>query len=253
MIAQMEVRHLSFSVGAQTILDDVSLSLAPRHLTGIIGPNGSGKSTLLRFLSRHLPSTQAVFWDGQPVESIDRKEYAKSVAVMAQQSMAIAPELTVEQVVLMGRYPYKALFSGYAPQDYDIARRALEESGAAAYRTKCIGTLSGGERQRALIAKALAQEPELLLLDEPTNHLDAKYKLRLMELLAAFKQRGTAAVVLHDIALAARFCDDIIVMKGGRCRAKGPADAVLTTALLEEVFEVPFFSAVHDGLRYVYC
>ena len=248
----LEVRRLSYRVKDREILKNISFSLEEKGLTGIVGPNGCGKSTLLAHLSRRLPSENSVFYQNTAVEKIPRSDYAKEVAVMVQQNGGLSGDLLALQVALMGRYPFKSRFAGYTKDDYAITERALAEVGADYLAHKRIGTMSGGELQRVLIAKAFAQQPKLLLLDEPTNHLDVKHKLTLMKQLARYKDNAAVLIILHDISLAARFCDTVIVMKSGEFFAHGAAADILTPATLEKVFEVPFYRSEQEGRTYLY-
>lgn len=247
---KLDVRHLAYSVKGHAILHDVSFHAEGRSLAGIIGPNGCGKSTLLSHISRRLFSRQSVFLDEQPAESFSHCDYARMVAVMMQQREDVTAELLAEDVVLMGRYPYKERFRDYSAEDRRIVRHVMEETGAISLLGKEIGEMSGGERQRLWIAKALAQQPELLLLDEPTNHLDVKYKIALMEELKRFQ--GTAVIVLHDLSLAARYCDTVAIMKAGRIIIQGKTADVMTPERLSSVFDVPFYTAEHNHRPYIY-
>lgn len=248
----LSVKNLSYRVGEKEILHDVSFDVEEGSMTCIVGPNGCGKSTLLSHISRKLPSKMNIYYKGKEIEEIPRKEYAREVAVMVQQGMGMVGELHAEEVVLMGRYPFKERFRDYSKHDFEIVRRVMEETGAMPLQGEEMRHMSGGEKQRVLITKAFAQEPQLLLMDEPTNHLDVKYKLQLMENLKAFHQHGTVVVVLHDLSLAARYCDYVVLMKKGRLIEKGRTEDILTPEKLGETFEVPFHSTVHDGKRYLY-
>ena len=249
----LEVKNLSYHVGSKAILRDISFSVEEGSMTCIVGPNGCGKSTLLSHISRKLPSEQCIFYKGEAIETIPRKQYAREIAVMVQQGMGMVGELRAEEVVLMGRYPFKERFRDYSKKDFEIVRQVMEETGATPLRGEEMKHMSGGEKQRVLIAKAFTQQPQLLLMDEPTNHLDVKYKLQLMENLKKFHQHGTVVVVLHDLSLAARYCDHVVLMKKGRLIEKGRTEDILTSEKLGDVFEVPFHSAIHDGKRYLYC
>lgn len=249
----LEVRHLSYRVGNREILHDLSFRVEEGSMTCIVGPNGCGKSTLLGHISGRLKSHGSVFYRGKALEAYDRKEYARETAVMVQQSMEMTGELRAEQVVLMGRYPFKSRFGDYGKKDHEIVQHIMEETGALPLWGREMKYISGGEKQRVLIAKALAQEPRLLLMDEPTNHLDVKYKIGLMETLKQFHQHGTVLIVLHDLSLAARYCDHAIMMKAGHIVDQGFTEQVLTVSKLEEVFEVPFYTALHEGQRFLYC
>jgi ABC-type cobalamin/Fe3+-siderophores transport system ATPase subunit len=246
----LEIRHLDYQIGSHRILKDICTSFPEHTVTGIVGPNGSGKSTLLAHICRLHPSTNKIFLHNLPVESISPRLYARQVAVLSQQRDNLASELLAHDVVLMGRYPYKERFSDYTAQDRAIAQEIIERTGLVPLADTKIGYMSGGEKQRVFIAKTLAQEPEILLLDEPTNHLDVKYKLALMQELRRFN--GTVAIVLHDLSLAARFCDRAIVMENGSIVAQGETKEVLTAERLQQVFEVPFHAIEQDGTYYLY-
>ncbi len=247
---KLTVQHLSCVISGREILHDISFSAEGKTLTGIIGPNGCGKSTLLAHISHRLPSKNAIFLDSRAAESIDRRTYARTVAVMAQQREEPSPSLLAEDVVLMGRYPYKERFQDYTAHDRNVAMAMMKKTGAAPLIGKAIGAMSGGERQRVWIAKTLAQEPELLLLDEPTNHLDVKYKIALMEELRHFE--GTAVIVLHDLSLALRYCDQVLLMKEGHLLAAGKTETLMTPENLKTLFDVPFYTACHDRRHYIY-
>lgn len=246
----LEIKHLDYQIGKKQILKDICTCFPEHTVTGIVGPNGSGKSTLLAHICRLLPSSDKIFLQGIPIESIPPKLYARQVAVLSQLRENLAAELLARDVVLMGRYPYKERFADYSATDKTIARQMIERTGLTALADTMIGHMSGGEKQRVFIAKALAQEPDILLLDEPTNHLDVKYKLALMQELRHFN--GTVAIVLHDLSLAARYCDRAIVMERGQVVAQGQTRQVLTANLLQKVFEVPFHAIEHDDTYYLY-
>lgn len=249
----LEIRHLSYKAGNKEILHDLSFTVEEGSMTCIVGPNGCGKSTLLSHVSGKIRSRGRVFYKGKAIESYDRKEYAREVAVMVQQSMEMTGELKAEDVVLMGRYPFKDRFSSYSKEDHEIVESVMKETGSMALWGQEMKHMSGGEKQRVMIAKAFAQKPRLLLLDEPTNHLDVKYKIGLMETLKKFHTHGTVLVVLHDLSLAARYCDHAIMMKAGHIVDQGTVEDVLTVSKLENIFEVPFYTALHEGARFLYC
>ena len=247
------VENLSYQVGGKEILGNISFSVEEGSMTCIVGPNGCGKSTLLSHLSRRLPSKHTVFYKGTPVEHIPRSAYAKEVAVMVQQGFGMVGELKAEEVVLTGRYPFKDRFSDYSDTDYKIVEKVMKETGAFSLYGQEMKHMSGGEKQRVLIAKAFAQNPQLLLMDEPTNHLDVKYKLALMEHLKKFHTHGTVIIVLHDLSLAARYCDHAVIMKAGQIVDQGPTDHVLTAEKMSRLFEVPFYHSVHEEKHFLYC
>ena len=192
----IEIRHLSYAIRGNRILKDISLTFPRGKITGIIGPNGCGKSTLLAHVARLRPSRETIFIDGTPVETIPAADYARKLAVLAQRHLQMAAELSVRDVVLMGRYPYKERFQSYSPHDIEVAETVMQQFRILSMAEKKIGRLSGGELQRVFVAKALAQDPEVLLLDEPTNHLDMESKEILERAIRAFP--GTVLYVSHD-------------------------------------------------------
>ncbi|MEU2026649.1 ABC transporter ATP-binding protein [Streptomyces sp. NPDC016469] len=227
---------VSREAGGRLLLDGVTLAPEPGTTVGLIGPNGSGKSTLLRILAGVLaPHAGVVTLDGGSLTAVGRRAVARRVAVVDQHAVT-QDELRVLDVVRLGRIPHRRAWS--APTDADAAAvdEALERTGLTGRRDQSWHTLSGGERQRVQIARALAQQPRELLLDEPTNHLDIQHQLDLLSLVASLPL--TAVVALHDLNLAAMFCDQIVVLSGGRAVAGGPPGQVITEQLIEDVYRV---------------
>ena len=249
----IEIKDLSYTIGKKEILKNISFIVNKGSMTCIVGPNGCGKSTLLAHISRRFLSRNSIYYKGRAVETIPRKEYAKEVAVMVQQGFGMAGDLKAEDVFLMGRYPFKGRFSDYTKEDHQIAERVMIETGASILSGREMQHMSGGEKQRILIAKAFTQKPQLLLMDEPTNHLDVKYKLSLMEHLKRFHQQGTVIVVLHDLSLAARYCDHAVVMRAGKVIDFGKVENTITAEKMSRLFEVPFYKAVHEDQQFLYC
>jgi iron complex transport system ATP-binding protein len=235
---EAKLENLSFEAAGKRILDRVSLEAGGRKTIGLLGPNGSGKTSLLRHVYRECPSRGAVFIDGEDIAGLSRKSLAKKISVLTQQMDQIDRNLTVEEIVTLGRYPHKSFGESYDREDAAIVDRLLKANGLDELRRQTLETLSGGEAQRAMLAKALAQEPKMLVLDEPTNHLDVKYRVELMRFLKTFP--GLVIVTLHDFTLAANFCDYLYVLKGGRLQGEGPPGEICTDVFLSEVFEVPF-------------
>ncbi|MEU8891002.1 ABC transporter ATP-binding protein [Streptomyces sp. NPDC048442] len=227
---------LTWSVGGKAVVRDVSLEVAPGETVALIGPNGSGKSSLLRCLAGlRTPDTGCVSYDGQDVRGWSARRIARRVAFV-EQAVDVGSELRVAEVVGLGRTPFRSRWGGASATDLAVVAAALERVGLTELADREWKALSGGERQRAHLARALAQRPYAVLLDEPTNHLDVKHQLELMELLSASGQ--TVLVALHDLSLAARYCDRLLLMQGGRLVAAGAPADVLTGSLLAEVFEV---------------
>lgn len=240
---RIEVSNLCFSAGKKRILDGVSAAFEGHRIYGIIGPNGCGKTTLLRHIYRQYPARGHIRVDGRPLETCAARDYARRVAVMMQSYPEA--DLRVAEVVQSGRYPYKRVMVPYGREDEAITERVLRQTRLWDLRNRRIHTLSGGERQRVMIARCLVQQPEVILLDEPTNHLDIRYRLELMETLRAFD--GMVIITLHDLNLAARYCDYIYVMKDGRIATSGlPADA-LRPEILNATFDTKIPAIDHDG------
>jgi iron complex transport system ATP-binding protein len=228
---------------ASRILRAVSLAARPGEFVGLVGPNGSGKSSLLRCAFRfNAPLAGTIRLDGEDVWKQTPKWLALRAAVVLQEF----PEdfgLTVLDVVYMGRTPHKRLFGGDTPDDAAIVDAALEQVGMSAHRDRNFDTLSGGEKQRVLLARALAQQPRLLILDEPTNHLDLQHQIAL---LALVRRMGiTTLATIHDLNLAAAYCDRLYVIHRGEIVAHGTPHEVITESLLADVFGVAAIVDAH--------
>ncbi|XVV13984.1 ABC transporter ATP-binding protein [Actinoplanes sp. CA-131856] len=236
---------LSWRYGANPVLDGVDVVARPGRVLGLIGPNGSGKTTLLRLLYGALRSpTGAVTVDDTVLKDLSPRETARRIAVVVQESGG-ETALTVAEMVLLGRGPHLSTFQRAGAGDHVIAADCLDRVGATHLAARAFGGLSGGERQRVLIARALAQEATHLLLDEPTNHLDIRYQHEILHLV---RKLGTCSiVVLHDLNLAARYCDDLVLLGGGDVVAAGPADTVLDPAILEPVYGIGIKRLDLDG------
>lgn len=234
----MEIRTdaLHAMLGGTEILHGIDFTAGDRSLVGVIGPNGSGKSTLLKCIYRVLkPSAGAVFVDGQPLSEYRVRDSAKKIAVLAQHNFYNF-EFTVQDVVLMGRAPHKRALERDSAADFKIVHEAMKRVGVAPLRDRLFSTLSGGEQQRVLLARALAQQTPCLILDEPTNHLDIKYQLELLDLVRSLDRTVIAAI--HDLNIAAMYCDTIFVMQSGHIVAAGAPRDVLTRSLIRSVYEV---------------
>jgi iron complex transport system ATP-binding protein len=219
---------------------EVSFTVAPGEVVGIVGPNGSGKTTVLRAVTRvHRPRSGRVLLDGQDIYALPARQAALALAVVTQNGH-VDFDVSVQELVLMGRHPHLRGLRGEGPDDFRACRRALELTDTAGLGQRLVATLSGGERQRVELARALAQEPRLLVLDEPTAHLDIAYQLEVMELVAALNVREgmTVLMVIHDLNLAARFCHRLILLKEGRVCANGHPEVVLTAPVVEEVYGI---------------
>lgn len=222
------------------VVRDVSLAVGGGEMLAIAGPNGSGKSTLLGLLSGVLePSAGQVLLDGRDLRTIDRREVARSIAVVPQDAAMTFP-FTVAETVLMGRAPHRGRFGLESPRDVAVAERAMERTGVGAFAGRPVTELSGGERQRVVVARALAQEPRLLLLDEPTTHLDLRHATAVLDLLAELNVADGVAVVavLHDLTSAALHFGRIAFLQAGRLVAEGPPAEIVEEAMIRRVFEV---------------
>ena len=235
-------RNLTWGVRHKTIVADVSLSVAPGETLGLIGPNGSGKSSLLRLLAGlRRPDSGRVEINGQDIARVSRKALSRQVAFV-QQSAATDSNVTVADVVRLGRTPHRSAFAGWSGADEAAVTAALSRVDMASRRTQAWQTLSGGERQRVQIARALAQSPRVMFLDEPTNHLDIHHQIEILRVVRDLDL--TSIIALHDLNLAAMFCDRIVVLREGAVCACGTPRAVLTQDILRDVFRV---SARIDG------
>ncbi|WP_435601376.1 ABC transporter ATP-binding protein [Streptomyces sp. C10-9-1] len=241
--AALSVEHLTLSAGARRVVQDVSLAAAPGEVIGLVGPNGSGKSSLLRAVYRVLrPDEGRIRVDGDDPWEMSARTLARTLAAVVQDPGA-AFDLTVRDVVAMGRTPHKRLLDGDTAEDARLVASALSAVDAEDLADRGFDRLSGGERQRVLIARALAQEPALLVMDEPTNHLDVRHQLQVLGLVRRLP--ATVLVALHDLNLAAYYCDRIHVLQAGRIVASGTPAEVLTPRLLEEVYGVVGEVRVH--------
>lgn len=232
----IQTDNIQVSFGSKTILQDISLAIQDKEFVGIIGPNGSGKSTFLKCLYRVLqPNGGKIFFDGTEMSSLSHRDTALKMAVVAQHS-TVNFDFSVLEMVLMGRSPYKGLLDRDKIDDYEIARYALEQVGLSDFESRNFNTLSGGEQQRVILARALAQRTECLVLDEPTNHLDIKYQLELMTIVKRLD--ATVVSAIHDLNLAAIYCDRIIALKDGHIVCSGTPQDVLSPDTIRHIYGV---------------
>jgi iron complex transport system ATP-binding protein len=232
--------NLDFYFGTQKILDKISFKGKESNFIGIIGPNGSGKTTLLKTFSRLLePQGGIIYLNGAKISNLSYREVAKNLSTVPQDT-AVNFDFTAFEVVKMGRTPHIGRFQRERPLDIKIAEKTMRQTKTHMLKERPINTLSGGERQKVIIAKALAQQPAVLLLDEPTANLDIRNQVEIMDLIReAVLEKGIAAIMaIHDINLAARYCDEIALLKEGRIFAKGPPKLALTPDNIKEVFGI---------------
>jgi iron complex transport system ATP-binding protein len=243
----LEARTLRFSYGENVVVDGVSFAVAAGEMLGILGPNGSGKSTLLRLLSGVLaPAAGSVSVHGHPLAGYSRRQLAQAIAVVPQETVIEFP-FSVTEVVLMGRSPHLGGFAFEGDRDVEVARRAMERTGVLDLAHRSIHELSGGERQRVVLARALAQEASILLLDEPGAFLDIRHTVEIYDLLQDLQREGRSIVsVLHDLNLAALYCDRVALLKAGRLVRLGPPAEVITYAALTDVYETEVYVDTND-------
>lgn len=234
---------VSASVGGKTILEGIDFEVAAGEILGLVGRNGVGKTTLLRLASGALaPGAGRVLLVSEPsradVRDLSRRELARRISLVPQ-DMHVPFPFRVGELVLMGRAPHQPLIGLESESDAKLARAALERLGIGALEDRSITTLSGGERQLVLFARALVQDPEVLLLDEPTAFLDLKHRVEVLREVRAFTDSGgSALVVSHDLSLAARSCDRVVLLGPGRIIAVGPPVEVLKAENLRDAFEI---------------
>lgn len=235
----LEAKQLTYSINGRTIIDNLSMKLQSGSFLGIIGPNGSGKSTLLRMLCGLLKPVQgSLTLEGKPFKAYSTKERAQMIGYVPQ-DCSLDADFTIEQIVAMGRHPYSRLLGGLTSSDAQQVERAMEQCGVDHLRDRYIHACSGGQRQLAFIAKALAQEPQILLLDEPISALDIRHQLRTLALLRQLADEGYAVVAsLHDLSLASRYCDRLLLLHDGRIEAFGEPEEVLSADALYDVYGV---------------
>jgi iron complex transport system ATP-binding protein len=221
----ISVRDLSVDIGRRRIVSGVSIEVPTGTFVGLLGPNGSGKSTILKTVYRvNRPSGGTVLVDGESVHGLDPMEAARRVAVVSQET-AVEFDLRVEEMVMLARFAHKGRFERDTDEDHDVVRHALEAVGCSQLVGRSFHALSGGEKQLVLVARALAQQAGHLVLDEPTNHLDIHHQSQVLDIVAG--QGVTVLAALHDLGLAALYCDRVHLLAEGRLHSSGaPADVI---------------------------
>jgi iron complex transport system ATP-binding protein len=247
-VVTITIERLDVALGGRPVLTGIEAELSPGKLVGVIGPNGAGKSTLARTLLGLLPPAAGrVRLDGRDVSTLAAAERARTIAYLPQGQSLHWP-LTVERLVGLGRLPHLAPFSRISEADRAAIEGAMRATGVLALRNRDATQLSGGERARALLARALAVEAPVLVADEPLASLDPSHQIEVMALLSAHAKSGMLVlVVLHDLTMAARFCDRLLLLSEGRLAADGPPDAVLTDGALERVYGISAWRGMADG------
>ncbi len=241
---KLKIQDLDFAIEDVQILKNIYLEIEEGDFFGLIGPNGSGKSTLLKNIYRVLnPDRGSIFLDGISIDKFSIKESAKKMSVFIQENH-LEFDMMVLDLVLLGRYAHKKLFEDNDAQDIQIAKKALEKVGMIDYINRGFLSLSGGEKQRILLAKVLAQDADFIVLDEPTNHLDIHYQYQIMSILKEHDK--TIFSSIHDLNIAAMFCDKLIVLNGGKVHKIGKTEEILTSDMIEKVFKIPAHVTKND-------
>ncbi|MEK7376377.1 MAG: ABC transporter ATP-binding protein, partial [Candidatus Margulisiibacteriota bacterium] len=226
-MALLEVKNLTFGYNSKSVLNGISFSVEEGEFVGILGPNGCGKTTLLRAISNFVGVKKAeIYINGKDVTNLKRKEIARIVSFVPQLSEPAAG-FSVYETVFMGRIPYLKNLSPASKNDLEAVENALKKTGLHSFKDQDVSSLSGGQYQRVLIARALAQETQILLLDEPTAHLDIRYQVEIMDLIKNLSNK-TVIASFHDLVLAKKFCNRIIIIDGGRIVADGTPDEALS-------------------------
>ena len=236
MESLLKLEHVTICYNGEPVVHDVDLELNKGEILGVVGESGSGKSTLLKCIYRTLkPTSGAVLLDDVFLRTLSLKQSAKKIAVVAQHNHYNF-DFTVREVVLMGRAPHKKTLERDNAKDYQIVDEALKTVQMEAFADRTFSTLSGGEQQRVILARALAQQTSALILDEPTNHLDITHQIMLMELVK--KLNVTVISAIHDLNIAAAYCDKIYVLKDGVLEGYGTPEEVLTPELIRRIYKV---------------
>lgn len=236
----LAIKNLTFSYDQKSILSDINLNIDSSSFTGIIGPNGSGKTTLAKLISKLLKADKnTVSLNDVDINDIKIAELAKHMAMVPQAS-SVNYDLTVYEVILMGRTPHLKRFQRESDCDYKIVKDVMEETDTWAFKDRLIHQLSGGERQRVIIARALAQEPKILILDEPVTYLDIHHQLQVMTLIKklSITRKMTIIMILHDLNYALKYCDHVILLCNGKVFKHGHPDDVVTIEHIKSVYDI---------------
>lgn len=241
MNLKLAVHGITMKYDSFPILNEVEFSIHPGELVGLLGANGAGKSTLLRCISKVLTPTEGtIYLDGHNLQQLTAGEIARTMAVVPQENNTDF-DFTVEEIVLMGRFPHLARFQKEKHSDRKIASKAMQTTGISHLSHRIITTLSGGEKQRVMLARALCQEPELLLLDEPTANLDISYQVEIMEMVTQLNKQKNLTVIaaIHDLNMAIQFFDRFILLSEGKVLTIGTAEEVITAEHIQTAYKIP--------------
>lgn len=234
----LRLEGITLGYGDRVVLKNIDLQMEPGETVGIIGPNGSGKSTLIKGITRVIPwRSGGVFINGWNIAKLSRADLARLIAVVPQNPLL--PELfTAFEVVLMGRTPHLGYFRYESDRDLTVVRQAMEATETIALAQRRISELSGGERQRLVIARALAQEPRMILLDEPTAHLDINYQMEILDLIhkLCLERELVVIAALHDLNLAAQYCDRLVLLHEGKIYCQGTPGEVMDDGIIKKVY-----------------
>jgi iron complex transport system ATP-binding protein len=236
----MRLEGIGFEAGGQSILKNLAFEFPDRGVSGLIGKSGSGKSTLLKILARQqMPTRGVISFEGKPLASWKEREFAQRVAYLPQYT-PLAAGLTVRELVELGRYPWHGALGRFSAKDREKVDEALSLTSTNSFADRFVDTLSGGERQRVWLAMLIAQDAKLLLLDEPISSLDVAHQVGMMKLVNRLsRERGAGViVVIHEINMAARFCDQLFALKSGQLIAQGPAEGFMQPERLQEIYDV---------------
>ncbi|SNR32977.1 ATP-binding cassette domain-containing protein [Paracoccus sediminis] len=235
------IRDLTVDVPDRRLLHGLTLDLPPGRMTALIGHNGSGKSTLLKVLARQIaPSGGTVAFEDRPLPGWHARDYARRLAFLPQHPPP-AEGMTVRELVALGRYPWHGALGRFGPGDHDAVARAMDECGMTPFAGQLVDTLSGGERQRAWLAMMVAQQAGTLLLDEPISALDIAHQVEVLALVRRMchKAGRSAVIVLHEVNMAARFCDHVVALKGGHMALQGDPAGLMRPDALEHIYGLP--------------
>ncbi len=238
---------VSFAIPERVLLEPLTLALPARRVVGLIGHNGSGKSTLLKLLARQQPvSSGTIQFEGKALKDWGDRPFARKVAYLPQQTPP-ASGMLVKELVALGRYPWHGALGRFGQTDRDKVAEAMALTDVEMFADRLVDTLSGGERQRVWLAMLVAQDAECLLLDEPISALDVAHQMEVLSLVHRLSaERGIGVVVvLHDVNMAARFCDEIIALHGGKLIARGAPEAIMTEPELEAIYGIPMGVMAH--------
>jgi len=245
----MKLENISFAYETSPVVENLSVSIQEQDFIGLIGPNGSGKSTLLKVMGGILESDSgSIQFKESPISKINKKLFAQSVSWIPQDHPMVFP-FKVSEIVLMGRHPYLSPLSFESSEDFEISRRAMETTMTSQFADRYFNEISGGEKQRVMIASALAQNPEMMLLDEPTAALDLKYQVQILKILKDLNttHKMTLVLAMHDLNLASKFCNRLILLDEGKIVRDGSPEQVLKKDILEQVYGVEIDLDSKDG------